>query len=585
MTAVFAWGLANESGFCEIFLPVARFLYNTDKKRFIYSAGERCVDYAGYHQQPFKDIIVNNYLTADSEHYPERILPDPDKIRETLPRFPHKPMPMFYTESAHVFCNRDNFMLDPGLLGEPYGCCLHKAFQAFKQCKYVGGFFVFEWSDQAVMQKGDPELSDSFIGEWRGYATFNQNLKGLIGPNHEPKPAYYHLKKVYSQIVIKARVATAEKLILEISNNYYWRDLKTFDITVAVSDGDKTITPSERIENELAAGEKGEYEINLPGTGKGNCYTVQVTDPFTGVSVERRNIWYKPVPWKGYSLSFKSVNIVKDKGNLIKGLEAGDKVLNFVRFLDLTLGQIPDVVKNRKIGMGHLDELPQELENVVSDGSIIEIKDTAYQETGEEIQFQKKYILKEGQISCSYYIKADKKIRIKQEIEYDGQDVSTIQLGMKFSLPSYYRQLAWLRQGLWQEYPTDHPDQLTGEIVLEEMEFPAVNTFRYPAFSELFTVRGIEECLLTGEHVPGLYIKSLNKGQKVIVKSRPDHSWDIYLALETYGTLPYHEFSFNTQARAEYGTSKHDIREAYQGVKQLKPGEVIVNDWEIGLTD
>ncbi|HHY82897.1 MAG TPA: hypothetical protein GX505_09510 [Clostridiales bacterium] len=583
MTAIFAWGLANESGFCEIFIPVARFLYETDKTRFIYAAGERdCADFH-YHKEPWYSTIMNNYITADSQHYPESI--PPDQISNTLPRWSSKPRPMFYTEAGHPFSNRENFVIDPGFIGEPYGRCIKKAVEAFFSCDNVGGYFIFEWCDQGAMQKGDPASSVSFLNEWRGYISYNQNVKGIVGPNRELKPAYYHIKKAFARIDIECLDVVNEKLILDVKNNYTWLNLSNFRIDVTATNGIVPACLPISIKADIKPGSSKRIEVAVPVSKEIRCYKIEVIDERYGICIQERHFWLQPKPWRGEIVQFNPARPISNQEGILRGFKINNNSLDFIQSLDLTLGAKPGSDKNLYLGMGHLDNLPGDVEKFYHDFSIQSCKLVDFSIQNEIICAKKEYYLESGIIACDFHIYPDNKgtIRIEQNISYNGEPVPVIQLGMKFSVSSYYRKVAWLRNGLWNEYPDKHPDRLFGEIDLEMDEFPTVNPFRYPSFSEAFSIRNVREVIISGQLVPSLYAKALNDGQKLLVISMPSHRRDIYLVLESYGTLPYSEFSFNTRAREDCGATKFTIREAYQGIKRIEPGTKVKNNWEIGI--
>ena len=200
-TALFAWSLSNESGICDTLLPVARFLESRRLGRIVVACGElNAHRWGGRTPLPYADAFRERFLDADTWHYPEDVPVESlgDRIAPVANRA--APAPVLYTESAHVFCNREHFQLDPTWGGEPWGHALARSFAALSAREETAGFFVFEWSDQGVMQAGEPAVLPQFLRPWSGYADFHQNLKGVLRSNHDPKPAYAYLQATFGRI-------------------------------------------------------------------------------------------------------------------------------------------------------------------------------------------------------------------------------------------------------------------------------------------------------------------------------------------------------------------------------------------------
>ncbi len=593
MTAVFAWSLSNESAISEIFVPVARFLRDREKsRRFILSAGDVCISKAGYDRKhPELNNVVEHVrwecMTADSQHYPERCTLD--KLPNTVPWNKDHPRPMFYTEAAHPFCNRDNFLLDPAMLGDLYGRGLKRVFDVVRTMPGVGGFFVFEWCDQSVMQKGDPAHSDSFIKPWHGYTIFTQNIKGILGPNHEPKPSYHSVRKAFARVHIEPVAVDENQVTLRIRNNYAFVDLARFVFTATLLNEGQPAGPARTVP--VAAAPGGETEVVVPvaeHTGSGadrakhpgaSELEIAVRDPAWPGPVAERRIRLRDQPAADLFVSLHPIRAVGDD-EALNGLRFEEKKLRFGNAVTLSLGTAASVGQQRYVGMGHIPA--GDAPNGFITGADVERRELIPADTAEaaELTWSEIYHLSgnRGRIVSDFRVTVAEdgdKLRIGQRIGRDGEAIWLSGLGLSFTVSSSYREIDWRRHGgVWTEYPADHPDRLRGHEVLNQNEFPPVNPFRHPSFTSLLPVRNADFVILTGDRMPSLWIHAPAEGQRVTIRSLPDNRLQLLLLADAYGSHPYHEFSFHRTDEA---------RRSLLGLKQLREGEPVELTWEIGL--
>lgn len=592
MTAVFAWSLSNESAISEIFVPVARFLRDREqRRRFILSAGDVCMNKAGFDDRhPEQKQVIEHVrwecITADSQHYPERYTAE--KLPSTVPWDKNRPRPMFYTESAHPFCNRDNFMLDPAMLGDLYGRGLKRTFDTVRTMPGAGGYFVFEWCDQSVMQKGDPALSDSFIKPWHGYTTYNQNLKGLLGPNHEPKPSYHSVRKAFARVQIEPVAVEDGTLKVRIQNDYTFANLDRLVFTATPMGEAGPVGGARTFPVSAAPGES--VEVALPLTEDSRAGAARETEPETAAldiavydpawpgPVAERRISLREAPAAESAVRLQAVQPLVQDG-VLNGIRFGDKELPFGAPVSLSLGTAEAVGQQRYTGMGHIstNDTPK---NFIT-GADVERREIV---RGEEtdapgLTWSEVHHLSgdRGRIVGRFEIStADdgSRLRIRQRIEREGAPVWLSGLGLAFSLPTGYREIDWRRHGgVWTEYPAGHPDRLRGHELLNVNEYPPVNPFRHPSFTALLPVRNADFVTLTGERVPSLWIHAPNEGQRVTARSLPDHRLQILLLADAYCSHPYHEFSFHRN---------DDARRSLLGLRQLRDGNPVELEWEIG---
>ncbi len=543
-TAIAIWSLANESTISEIFVPVARFLGNRERERLIISAGDanQCGSQFESHpeQRALIDEVRFGHLTADAHHYPETEASG--KAMARLPWFPQAPRPMFYTEAAHVFCNRDNLALDPGMLGDLYGKALGRFFSAVRQTPAVGGYFVFEWSDQSVMQKGDPALCDSFIKPWHGYVSFSQNLKGLVGSNHEPKPAYHALRKVYAQVEFLDCEVSAGAIHVGLHNDYTFRDLADLRFCLVFAD-DRNVVVAPPVPFNVTCPPGEDVRVSVPATVPADVGMIrcEVYDPAWPGALAEREWQVKPRTFAPVDIAMQPSWPVESASGLA-GLTTDHLEQSFVSPATLSLGLLGSLGEQGYLGMGHLQvgALP---ENVLvapaARDHAIKLAPGRREETFD-------FGPQQGQVvGTMTWTQQDDAVLLSIGLERRGAPAWLTGGGAVFTLPPAYGTLAWRRRsGLWNEYPPDHPDRLQGMIALDRDEWPPINPYRRPAWSAAAAIRNADTVVLTGNGVPPLRIQACSPNQRVVVRTRPDHAREVLLLADELVFLPYHEFSF-----------------------------------------
>ncbi len=567
---VFAWSIANESSISEIAAPVARFLHDRDDGRFRLAAGDRNINGAGYDDKhpELQELIATvrwKYLNADSEHDPERR--SAEDLQQSLPWNFEQPRPMFYTEAAHPCCNRDNFCMDPAMLGDFYGRGLQRTFDAIRTMPGAAGFFIFEWSDQSVMQKGDPARCDSFLREWHGYATLTQNLKGLLGPNHEPKPAYHSARKVYVPVRFEVQAVRPRLVRIGVVNDQTFRDLAELRFDVLFHDDAHELAPPQSLALAAAPQAATVAEIALPAIPGLAAITIRAFDP----------AWPGPVAERTVRLpqSLQNTTAATQPLTALAAEAAwtgvGGRRVHFIEPAELSLGLIGGIARQRYLNMGHLPT------NTVPDGVV----------TAADVVDQQDRVLcagnawrrncrlaNGGQIRSDISCTADgQRLCLQQELQYNGDEIWLTGLGLRFILPAAYRQLEWQRRaGVWTEYPEDHPDRLRGKLQLGQDEYPPVNPFRWPSFAQLAHIRNVDTVVLSGDRVPPLRLRAAADGRRVVVRMLADHSREILLLWDCYCCPPYAEFSFLRTPAA---------RRSLLGLEPLNGSGVIRQTWSI----
>ena len=573
-TAVFAWSVSNESALSEIFYPVAKFLNDRERDggRFILSAGdvnmaESRFEDAAPEQKPLIEHIRRDLLTADSEHYPERR--PAEQMPQRLPWLADRPRPTFFTEAAHVYCNRDHFAMDPGILGDVWGRGLRRFFQSLRQVPAAGGYFIFEWSDQSVMQNGEPELDASILGPGRGYKAYVQNIKGIVGGNHELKPSYHSVRKVYAPVIFEHETRAGGDVRLTVRNDYHFRDLAEVRIRCVRTAADGSRAAPQTLQ--LAAGPGESATAELPALGEGDRYRLEVYDPAWPEAIAEHDILGGQRPWPG-----QNVRPVRTAWQVRDGQPAGLGGLGEVAFiapLRPLWGLVDPRSAQRDLGMGHLaaGELPA---GVVAPADVqrVEVLDAS---AGRRVT--RHHLGDNGHLDCEliWGVEGEDAV-VRQAISRVGPPVWFTGAGLQFQLPGDWDALHWRRWGgEWNEYPDDHPDRLAGSVRLGLSEHPSINPFRSPAWSELPHVRRVRDALLTGTGRPGVWIGADADGQRLAVRCRNDGARDVLLLLECSCNLPWHEFSF---------FRGQDIRESLLDVHPIRQGEPWRQSWRLALT-
>ena len=223
--SVIIWSLGNEIGFGETVAIAASFCKSYDPTRLVHKRQ------------------MNSIADMDSETYPS-----PDNMIEHALKNPER---MFVTnEYAHAMGNACGSL-----------CDYWDAIYAHKQ---LGGAFVWEWCDHAIIKKDDNGREYYGYGGDFGETKHDSNFccDGLTTPDRRQTPKLSELKKVHEFIVCKSFDKDNANLCLH--NRYFHTNLSKFHIHYVVLCDGKEVYSSDINCPDVLPSRDGVVKLILP---------------------------------------------------------------------------------------------------------------------------------------------------------------------------------------------------------------------------------------------------------------------------------------------------------------------------------
>ena len=227
--SVILWSMGNECGNGPVFHDMYRWLKQRDPSRPV------MFEQAGQNENT--DIVAPMYAGFGS-------------IREYASRT-DVTRPYIMCEFAHAMGNS---------LGN-----FPEYFELFDTAPHMQGGFIWDWVDQGLATRDE---NGRFYWAYGGdfgaaHYTHDQNfcINGVVNPDREPHPGLYEVKKVYQDILFKAK--EPEKGIVTVTNRFLYNNLNQYDFRWKLF-RNGTVTAQGPIRIELPAGESKEVKIPIP---------------------------------------------------------------------------------------------------------------------------------------------------------------------------------------------------------------------------------------------------------------------------------------------------------------------------------
>lgn len=222
------WSLGNEAGDGENFMHMRKAVLALDGTRPIHYEGEfdfkksefisrmypverlvKCL----VNEKPVKNTLfenISNILAADNK-------PIDKKAYETKP--------VIYCEYAHAMENS---------LGN-----FKEYVDDFEKYEHMCGGFIWDYVDQSIRTMENGQEKWLYGGDFdEGYTSYYFCANGIIGADRIPHPSYYEVKKVYSNIGVRA--IDIEKGIIEVQNKNLFIPLNRYYLEWSLEqDGEK----------------------------------------------------------------------------------------------------------------------------------------------------------------------------------------------------------------------------------------------------------------------------------------------------------------------------------------------------------
>lgn len=442
--SILMWSMGNESkNFNEYFKQASEVVKQIDPTRpRIFSQ--------------WKPNGDEGFLEITNHHYPGP--KGPKKYKN------HK-RPVVFDEFCHVNAyNRLELAADPGLRNM-WGALLDSMWDAMYHSKGVLGGAIWVGIDDTFFLPGEKAV---------GYGTW-----GTIDGWRREKPEYWGMKKAYSPVkVTLARGMDKDgKVLLYVENRHLFTNLSECKLEWNVN-GKRGV-----IVTDIAARSKGNLEVVLPKSLRQAQVMELIITGVRGFEIDRYRFQLsaseimKRTSNKGSGklICRESADIIQinteicdfaiDKHSGLFSVQRGGKVVlnNAPSLMILPLNKNGEGIQmiGEKQNFTPYNPLcenwkPQSVVSIPSEEVV-------------EVKVQGCYKEAEGTLIYRFYPNGE------VTLAYDFSmlcSLSPRQIGLVFTLPSSYSNLAWKRKGYWNVYPQNHIGALEGEAKAFEPALP-----------------------------------------------------------------------------------------------------------------
>jgi beta-galactosidase len=439
--SVIIWSMGNECGNGPVFHDAYKWIKNRDNTRFVQfeQAGEDwntdivCPMYPGMNS-------MKAYAASNKER------------------------PYIMCEYSHAMGNSNgNFQ---------------EYFDVIMNSKNMQGGFIWDWVDQGMKTlTPDGRVYWAYGGDLGGYALQNDEnfcANGLIAANRTPHPGLYEVKKVYQNILFKAK--DAGHGIITIQNFFDFTNLDQYNFKWELyRNGEKV--KEENFSVQLAPHEEKDITLQVPmfKSVEGSeyylniyAYTKNATEIVpAGHEVAREQFKYAgdyfverkseehqlQITKDANRISFSSGSTLGEfnlrQGRITRYNYAGNNNAIIAQFPEPYFWRAPtdnDFGNNMQVALGiwrtaHINRV---LKNVtVSEQSKdgLEIK-VEYELAGIGVPY-----------TVDYFIQNDASIKITASIDMTGRNLPELpRFGMRMQLSSHYDSLTYYGRGPWENY-------------------------------------------------------------------------------------------------------------------------------------
>ncbi len=135
---------------------------------------------------------------------------------------------------------------------------------AIESYPHLQGGFIWDWVDQGLYKKTDDGKEFfAYGGDFGDFPTDRDFcLNGLVGPNREPNPHFWEVKKVYQHIKVRATDNQQKQFV--VRNKYHFTNLNKFDAKWILRRDGETIDSGSLGRLDVPPQEEFELEIPLP---------------------------------------------------------------------------------------------------------------------------------------------------------------------------------------------------------------------------------------------------------------------------------------------------------------------------------
>ena len=207
--SIIIWSLGNESGEGPNHAAMAEWIHQHDPTRPIF--------YDSGGTAPYLDILSKMYPKLD--------------VLARAGQEPGETRPFVMCEYAHSMGN------SPGNLKEYW--------EVIEAHPRLRGGFIWDWVDQAILQKTDDGK------EWYAYggdfgdepSSLSFCCNGIVFPDRSLHPAMWEVKKVYQPVRVEAVDLLAGKVA--VTNRYFFSDLSALEFSWKLTSGERVLQTGE----------------------------------------------------------------------------------------------------------------------------------------------------------------------------------------------------------------------------------------------------------------------------------------------------------------------------------------------------
>jgi beta-galactosidase len=467
---VMAWSIGNESGYGPNAQSAFDYMKANDPTRPAFISQQ--------------NLGKNPRTDFEDYHYP----PIPE-LRSLATNKSRLNIPAILTEQPHTSCVRAAMDYDYGNQ-DFWGQALVNTWDVVWPADGITGSWIWEWQDQGMADKFPDRKGVDPVTGMR-----DENYKGLVTSDRKLKPAYWHVKMVYSPVTTAARhvVPADGRCVVPIQNRYAFTDLSELTCRWQALAGGKELAHGE---TRIACKPRSSTDASFPATAGMDTLRLEFIHP-DGRSLyvtTLRTPAYQPPVAPPALASAEPVRLSETNQSVV--VEAAGTRLS----LDKQTGQITswragdqEIViggpilnlgeglfggargggggggEGRRRGSGPIsNSQPPILTNAVVTATMndalakISVTADVYLAGSDELK---------GQLNYTLDISADAQADVAWNLAWKGTNATALEAGLKFLLPAAMDRMSWLSESRWTEYPPGHIGNPTGSITSQDISF------------------------------------------------------------------------------------------------------------------
>ena len=274
--SVIFWSLGNESGYGPNHAAMGAWIKDYDDTRYIHYEGAQSI-YGGLDPEGV-DMISRMYSSIDH--------------MVAWANHPTDHRPVLWCEYAHAMGNS---------LGNFY-----KFWDAIRSHKRMIGAFIWDWTDQGILQTDENGKKYWAYGGDFGDVINSGNfcINGVISADQKPKPVTWEVKKI--QQPVEMRAALLRKGDIYVTNWHHFTDLSVYDISWELEENGKVIQGGvlESLSTKPSDTDRIAIPYEMPELKAGAEYFLKVI-----FKTNKDNAWAKKghiVAWEQFRMPFKT---------------------------------------------------------------------------------------------------------------------------------------------------------------------------------------------------------------------------------------------------------------------------------------